>query len=456
MAPTIDREFRLGRFNQIYAHLNLICNANSCDLIELESAPDLTLLKRAIEHVIDRHPMARSVQYQRGVILGWRHLAKRLPIEIEQHHSINVDPVRLRAELLDNAWRERVPARDAHPFRFIYTRTPDKHIVQILTSHTFTDGKAAQLFSGDIAEAYGNLVAGRPLDDEMVDLPERNHDKLFLSGISWKDALRLAWRGVTGFVHDLVMPSGRLLVGGKRSGETDVLMIELPQDILGALKEAGARKGCTIHPLLLLALLRTAERDANVQGKTLRRGLRIVDNFSLRRFVDDPRMQKIYDCVAVPYTLELDPKQDDAAVIASTHARLEALKDGEILSELYRFRLLFQSSLLLPKAATIRFAANVLTRANLICTNVGAIDTRLERFGPIPVRSYFSFPQLFPPGEVMVQISAFRGHLRLVFLYDKGQMDESQARERYVKPFIDELRRITSNDVVAPTLAAAG
>ncbi|MFD0727091.1 hypothetical protein [Lysobacter brunescens] len=456
MAPTVDREFRLGRFNQIYAHLNLICNANSCDLIDLESAPDLTLLKRAIEHVIDRHPMARSVQYQRGVILGWRHLAKRLPIEIEQRTSINVDPARLRAELLDNAWRERVPVRDGHPFRFIYTRTPDRHILQILTSHTFTDGKAAQLFSGDIAEAYGHLAAGRPLDTEVIDLPERNHDRLFLSGLGWKDALRLAWKGVTGFVHDLVMPSGRLLVGGKRSGETDVLMVELPREMLGALKDAGARQGSTIHPLLLLALLRTAQQDAAAQGKRLRHGLRIVDNFSLRRFVDDPRMQKLYDCVAVPYTLELDPEQDDAAVLSTAHQRLEALKDGDILSEIYRFRLLFQSSLLLPKAATIRFAANVLTRANLICTNVGPIDARLEHFGPIAVRSYYSFPQLFPPGEVMVQISAFRGHLRLVFLYDKGQMDEAQARKRYVDPFIAELRRITASDDAVPALAANG
>jgi NRPS condensation-like uncharacterized protein len=456
MAPTADRDFRLGRFNQIYAHLNLICNANSCDLIELESAPDLGLLQRAIEHVIDRHPMARSVQYQRGVIVGWRHLAKRLPIQIEQRSSINVDPVRLRAELLDNAWRERVPVRGAHPFRFIYTRTPDRHILQILTSHTFTDGKAAQLFTGDIAETYGHLAAGRTPDPEVIDLPERNHDRLFLGGIKAKDALRLAWKGVKGFVHDLLMPAGRLLVGGKRSGDTDVLMIELPRDLLGALKDTGALHGSTIHPLLLLALLRTAQQDAAAQGKRLRHGLRIVDNFSLRRFVDDPRMQKLYDCVAVPYTLELDPVQDDATVIAATHARLEALKNGDILSEIYRFRLLFQSSLLLPKAATIRFAANVLTRANLICTNVGPIDTRLEHFGPIAVRSYYSFPQLFPPGEVMVQISAFRGHLRLVFLYDKGQMNEAQARSRYVDPFIAQLRRITATDAAAPPLAANG
>jgi hypothetical protein len=334
MAPTASRDFRLGRFNQIYAQLNLICNANSCDWIELDSAPDFALLKRAIEHTIDRHPRARSVQYQRGVILGWRHLAQRLPIEIEQRSSINVDPTRLREELLGNAWGERVPTRDGHPFRFIYTRTPEKHILQFLTSHTFTDGKAAQLFSGDIAEAYGRLSAGLPLDPEVVELPEHNHDRLFLARLRGAEALRLAWKGVAGFFHDLVMPAGRLLIAGKRSGETDVLMIELPAPMLEALKAAGARRGSTIHPLLLLALLRTAQADAGRQGKRLRHGLRIVDNFSLRRFVDDPRVHKLYDCVAVPYTLELDPDEDDEAVIRRANARLDALKNGEILSEL--------------------------------------------------------------------------------------------------------------------------
>lgn len=456
MAPTAARDYRLGRFNQIYAHLNLICNANSCDWIELDSAPDLALLKRAIEHTIDRHPRARSVQYQRGVILGWRHLAQRLPIEIEQRSSINIDPARLRAELLGNAWNERVPTRDGHPFRFIYTRTPEKHILQFLTSHTFTDGKAAQLFSGDIAEAYGRLSAGLPLDQEVVDLPEHNHDRLFLAKLRGAEALHLAWKGVAGFFHDLVMPAGRLLISGKRSGETDVLMVELPAPMLEALKAAGARRGSTIHPLLLLALLRTAQADAGRQGKRLKHGLRIVDNFSLRRFVDDPRVHKLYDCVAVPYTLELDPDEDDEAVIQRANARLDALKNGEILSELYRFRLLFQSSLLLPKAATIRFAANVLTRANLICTNVGPIDARLEHFGPIPVRTYYSFPQLFPPGEVMVQVSAFRGHLRLVYLYDKGQMSEAQMRERFVYPLIAELSRITGASSHPEHIAAHG
>lgn len=452
MAPAKDREFRFGRFNQIYAYLNLICNANSCDWIELESAPDLGLLKQAIEHTIDRHPMARSVQYQRGLVIGWRRLAERLPIVLEQRSSINVDAVQLRAELLANAWNERVPARNGHPFRFIYTRTPDRHILQFITTHIFTDGKAAQLFSSDIAEAYGHLAAGRPLDPEVIDLPERNHDRLFLANVGLKDKIRLACKGLYSLVRDLVTPSGRLLVGGKRSGETDVLMIELPQDMLSALKQTSERLACTIHPLLLLALLRTAQQDAARQGKTLRHGLRIVDNFSFRRFVEDPRIHKIYDCVAVPYTMRLDPGQDDAAVLAAANAYLETLKKGEILSELYRFRFLFHSTMLTPKVHTTRFGAHVLTRANLICSNVGPIDSRLERFGPITVRSYYSFPQLFPPGEVMLQFSSFRGRMRLIFLYDKGQMDEAAARSRFVDPFIAELRRIVGPSAMPANL----
>lgn len=447
------RDRRLGRLNQLFAHLDLICNANSCDWIELESAPDLAVLTRAIEHVIDRHPMARSIRYQRGPTLRWRHLDERLPVRVETRISPLTDPGRLRAELLQLVWSARVPSHDGHPLRFIYTRTPDRHILQIITTHIFTDGKAATLLAGDIAECYGALLAGEPWDSSVVDLPERDHERLFLAGISWRRALALSWRAARGLLHDLLAPVSRVALRTPRSGETDVLMCELPESMLGTLKQVCSQRSLTLHPLLLLAVLRTVQHDAARQGQPLRQPLRVVDNFSLRRFVDDPRMERLYDCVSVPYTLELHPDQDDASVLRNASAHLDELKRGGILSELYRFKMVFAPTAWLPKKPMMRLACEVLTRASVICTNVGPLDTRLERFGPIAVRSYFSFPQLLPPGQVMYQISAFRGRLRLVLLYDRGQMDEAAARRRFVAPFVAELERLGAS-VHLPTPTA--
>lgn len=445
----------LGRLNQLFTHLNLLCNANSCDWIELEAKPDLVLLKRAIEHVIDRHPMARSIRYRRGLGYGWRHLDRRLPIELEERESTLTDPIALRAQLLKNAWDRRVPEEDGHPFRFFYTRTPDRHVLQIITTHIYTDGKAANLFSGDIAETYGRLVAGQPLDHGMIDLPERDHDRLFLAGLSPLRRLGLFWRGMTGFLRDLMRPAGRLAFDRVPSGDTDVLMQELPAHLFEGLKRQCAMRDITLHPLLLLAVLRTCERDAEIQGSPLRHPMRIVDNFSLRRFVIAPAMERLYDCVSVPYTMTIDHRQDDDAVLKGFFEDIEALKQGEILRELYRLRLLFWSTAPLPKAPMMRMACDAL-RANVICTNVGVIDKRLESFGPVAVRSYYSFPQLLPPGELMYQISSFRGRLRLLVLYDRGQMDEAAARRRFIDPFLGYLERLAAQpSVAAPEPVAA-
>ena len=56
----------------------------------------------------------------------------------------------------------------------------------------------------------------------------------------------------------------------------------------------------------------------------------------------------------------------------------------------------------------------------------------------------------------MVQISAFRGHLRLVLLYDKGQLNEQEVQTRFVAPFVAELQRITGAPSLPDSIAVNG
>ncbi len=440
-APSGRRQL-LGRLNQTYALLNTICNANSCDLFELDGELDLVLLKRAVGHVIDRHPMARSVFVKRGPFFDWIHTDQRLPFEIETRRIDSDDPTEIRHALLSAAWERNVLTDDRHPFRLIYTATPSGFYLQIITSHVYTDGKAAGIFTADVAECYAALERGEAWNPPPADIPNRNHDRMFLKGIPISRRIKLFAQGLKGLLTDLLMPAGRLAITTPRTPATDVLMMELPDALSLGLRRTASQSGLTLHPFMLVAVLRACEKFNQKRGKSVRWPLRIVDNFSLRRFSSDPAIAHIYDCVAVPYTLTPNPECSDDELLQSLYETLEDLKQGDALRELYRLRFYYWLSLPLPKALAIKIACYLCTRADVICTNVGVLDSRLEQIGSVKVRSYFSFPQLFPPGKVMYQISSFRGKMRLALLYDRGQLTEAQARSEFADAFIDSLNNL--------------
>jgi hypothetical protein len=442
--PPPGRRQLFGRLNQTYAYLNIVCNGNSCDLIELEAELDLDLLQRVVERVIDRHPMARSVYARRGPFLDWIHCASRLPVTIEVHRIESDDPATIRHKLLAAAWGPKVLSQHQHPFRFIYTRTPRGPYLQVITTHVYTDGKAANIFAADIAECYEALEAGREWTPAPADIADRSHDRMFLGELSWRRRAHLFLAGGRCLLSDVLSPAGRLAIDGPRTSETDVLMIELPDELSDSMRRAARRHNITMHPFLLVAVLRTCEAFNHAKGRPLRRPLRIVDNFSLRRFSRDPAIHRIYDCVAAPYTLAIDPGKNNDRLLDEIYRTLDSLKQGEILRELYRLRFYYWLSLPLPKNIAIWIACFLCTRADVICSNVGVLDARLQRIGSIGVRSYFSFPQLFPPGKVMYQISSFHGRMRLALLYDRGQLTEGEARQYFVDAFLRTLGELVS------------
>jgi NRPS condensation-like uncharacterized protein len=427
-----------GRMNQSYALLEQIYNANSCEWIEVDRALNSELLLESARRVIDRHPMARSVYRRRGPWFEWIHTDRQLPINIEHQCWDSDDEEEVRAKILRNIKEFRVLRTDQHPFRFILIATPRRHFLQIMTCHVYTDGRAANIFIGDIVACYCALEADGDWRPHLVDIADRNHDRMFLADLSLLRKTQLFCSAFGSLLRDIFTFTGRLQLASAQRENTDLLLTEIPAPLIRGLKVRSKQQGLSMHAFFLVALARTLE-VFNSKGGVCPRQLRIVDNFSLRRFSRDPAIEDLYDCVAVPYTMEVNLDLGNACLLRNLNSQLESMKAGRALRELYKYRFYHWMSLPMPKWLAAKIAVNLLIRANIICTNVGQLSDKLKIIGQAQVLNFVSFPPLFPPGDIMFQFSSFDGKLRLVTLYHPNQLSRQQIQEQLVSQFIGHL-----------------
>jgi|GEM_PF-5492010 len=444
-----------GRLNQSYALLEQIYNANSCEWIELDRALDPELLLESARRVIDRHPMARSVYRRRGPWFEWIHTDRQFPVEIEQQYWDTDVEDEVRARILRNIKEFRVLRTDRHPFRFILINTPKRYFLQIMTSHVYTDGRAANIFTGDIVACYGALESGVDWRPGTVDIEDRNHDRMFLADISLIRKMRLFCSAFGSLLHDIFTFTGRLQLAPAQRDNTDLLLTEIPPTLIRDLKARAKKQGLSLHVFFLVALARTLEKF-NSQCGAERRQLRIVDNFSLRRFSRHPEIENLYDCIAVPYTMEVNLGFKDVQLLRDLNSQLEAMKAGRALRELYKYRFYHWMSLPMPKWLAAKIAVNLLIRANIICTNVGQLSDKLKTMGQAKVLNFVSFPPLFPPGDIMFQFSSFDGRLRLVTLYHPNQLSRQLIQEQMVGQFVCHLGALLQEtDADRPALVSS-
>jgi NRPS condensation-like uncharacterized protein len=427
-----------GRLNQSYALLEQIYNANSCEWIELDRALNSERLLESARRVIDRHPMARSVYRRRGPWFEWIHTDRQLPINIEHQCWDSDEEDEVRAKILRNIKEFRVLRTDQHPFRFILITTPRRHFLQIMTSHVYTDGRAANIFTGDLVACYCALEAGADWRPGVVDIADRNHDHMFLADLSLPRKVQLFCSALGSLLLDVFTFSGRLRLVSAQRDNTELLLAEIPATLIRDVKARSKELGLSIHVFFLVALARTLEAFNSQRGASPRQ-LRIVDNFSLRRFSQDPAIEDLYDCVAVPYTMEVNLDLSDARLLRDLNAQLESMKAGRALRELYKYRFYHWMSLPMPKWLAAKIAVNLLIRANIVCTNVGQLSDKLKVIGQARVLNFVSFPPLFPPGDIMFQFSSFDGKLRLVTLYHPNQLSRQQIQEQMVSQFVAHL-----------------
>lgn len=444
-----------GRLNQSFALLEHLQNSNSCEWLELDKELDAAILREAAQRVIARHPMAQSV-YKRGWFrTKWIHTDRQLPIEIERQSWGSDSEDDIQAKMFENISEYSVLREDKHPFRFIMIKTPSRCFLQVLTTHVYTDGRSANIFTHDLMDCYNCLWDGNAWSKPLADISNRNHDHMFLADVPLSSRFKYFIQAFWGLIKDLFVPSGKLNLGRSTRDCTALHLTKIPDYLVRNLKHKAKLQQVSLHAMFLLALVRTIQAFNEENSSKTKSRIRILDNFSLRRFSDHESIDELYDCIAVPYVLKTNLKRTDKQIMEGFNRQLTNMKAGGALRELYKYRFYYWMSLPIPKKLAGRIAASVMVRANVICTNVGILNPALTRFGDSKILSYISFPALLPPGDTIFQLSTYRGSLRLLTLYHRDQLTESKLQLELVSVFVKKLSEIAHSSTFSKTSSSS-
>lgn len=422
---------RLSPLNQGYRNLAMLVSANSCEWIELDGPLDPALLHAAAVEVVRRHPVLNSVQSLRFPFYGWKELAG--PIEVDIRHdrlSQAPDAQALHARLVGHIHHEPLPITRARPWRLQVTELPDGRTwLQIITTHVFTDGRSANVVARDLGAAYSALAAGRALPSSPTRTDERDPFRLFTARLPLATRWRLGWQGLRAIWRDATARCTGLVLPARPCGQTCVRLHDYGSPAWQQLHQGARAAGLSVHPLIIAAVLRVVQ-SLNQRGGHASPVIRLIDNFSLRRFAPSPAsIDDLYDVFAVPYTIDFEMEPDTRSLVQQIRRKLDALKAGGILAELYRNWHYRNASLLSDKKLGTRLVVRHVMRSNVICTNIGPVPEDFGSFGPRQVVDYYSFSQMFPPGRVMFLFSTWRGRLRMVLLHDGNTVPDELAEE---------------------------
>lgn len=410
-------------------------NANSCEWLEIEQPIDIAVLTAAARLVQMRHPVLRA-----RTRLGAYWQVDPAVAAPEVHvATLDVAPgAPLTDVLMANVWRRRLLLDTGPAFRLHVTHLPGRTVLQIVTTHVYTDGRSANIVAADLVAAYDAVLNGSTFDTDPVDLLDRDLRKTFWQGLSARER-RAAYAGaVRAMVRDARTACLKIVGKGHDRGMTEVVFRDLGTEALDNLRVASARHGMSRHPFYILAAARAIMAFNARRGVTDAKPLRIIDNVSLRPF-GDAAMQALYELCAIPYTLVVDPAADDATILATARDGLRALRNGKALDEVARQYLLAIGAALGPKILGLKLVLATLIKSNVILSNVGPVDDAMFAGKGLRVIDYYSFSQLFPPGEVMIFVSTARGRLRFVCLYDSANFTRQEVEEELCADFIHTL-----------------
>lgn len=419
----------LSPLNQIYRNLAMLTSANSCEWISLSQPLDLKLLREAAEAVVRMHPVLNSVQLRRGLFFYWKELDTPVEVDIRYERLPALTEEALHPRLVANIHAEPLPITRHRPLRLHVTELDDGRTwLQIITTHVFTDGRSANVVARDLAHAYGTVSAGM-WPAQPVSPASRDPFDLFTRHLSFGQRWRLGWQGLKAIFSDLFSRVVALKLPGRPRGETRISFFDLGSAKWSELRAHARAQGLSVHPFIVAAVLRVIEtlnRRNGIESPVIR----LIDNFSLRRFAAQPeQLADLYDVYAVPYTIDFQMSPDSRELVQRIRGKLDALKAGGILAELYRNWHYRNSALLSDKKIGTRLVTRFVMKSNVICTNIGPVPEDFSRFGEAQVLDYYSFSQMFPPGQLMFLFSTYRNRLRLVLLHDGNNIEAALASE---------------------------
>jgi hypothetical protein len=449
--------------NQTYGYLERLLapqghNSNSCDWFELEHAPDLGLLKEAAACVCRRHEALQA-----ATSLGGRHgwSWRRDPDALPEIHHVRVRgrcPEDAPDELVRrNIWDWPLDLEKGPPWRLHVTEYDDLTILQSVTTHIYTCGKSANLISVELFRAYEALSRGLLPDCSPVAVADRRNTILFQSRWTFRDHLR-AFLGSSAALVREILTTPMKLAGDRTSivtrGRTRVEFVDLGPELWHQLRREARAEGVSRHPFYLAAWSEALSRYNIAHGEKVRPKVKFMDNLSLRPF-SDQNLDNFYDLCAVPYAIEVPSGDSTPEKRREIFATVEDLRAGKILRELTRYEIYHRMMKVLPVVVTTKVLLRTVIKSRFILSNIGPVPTEILENRALPLRRYFSFPQLFPPGKVMLLITTTPDTVRAIFLWDEVAVSSRDMKQDLIPGFRAALARSIGLRSEIPTPVAA-
>lgn len=416
-------------------------NANSCEFLLLDQMPDLAALAQAVRLVAARHPVLRARIVASSLRAPyWVADAAPEPQIVHQRISGPV-PADAADQLSGNVWGKVLDLRNGPPWRLHLSQYEDGTVLQVVTSHVFTDGKSANQLIRDLVRAYAAVVGGGHFDTAPVEPATRDMNALYLASLPAARRRRAYANALKGIAHEAVRRPVGLPLRSRASGRTRVALVDLGPNRWQALRAAARTEGISRHPFFVAAMVEAIASFNAAHGGRISGHVKLIDNFSLRPFAAQD-LSELYELTAVPYAMEIPlAAAPDAGFRRTVSERIEYLRQDAILDEVARYRLYMASSTFSPKLLSTRLVLAAVVKSNVLLSNVGALPMEILDETPLGLRDYFSFSQLFPPGRLMLFLSSTPATLRAVCLWNDAGLQESDVRNEFLPRFIDALDR---------------
>jgi hypothetical protein len=93
----------------------------------------------------------------------------------------------------------------------------------------------------------------------------------------------------------------------------------------------------------------------------------------------------------------------------------------------------------LPRPLASKLALQYLVNGNVLCTNPGIVPFDYPRMENAPITDFYSFSQVFPPGQLMFVFTTFRQSFRLATVYNEFAVTAAQV-QTIINDVVAELR----------------
>lgn len=434
--------------NKMFIFLNYVVNGNSCLYFELDQPLNVAVLRNSLDLLVDRHPLLNRRLSRSLLGYQWASIDGPSRVELECQECDSAEQDKILDLLRRNAWQQGIRLFGETHLKAYYVKAPSCCYVQLVPNHILADARSSDLLMSDLARIYDCLSQGKtvPAQPESVRKDGSNSSALFTGDLSLARKIKLHLLALANIVIDACRREHGIAVGTpgdrrRQRGATCVVSREIDAAFVDTMKPRLKQNGLTMHPILVLAVLRTVEHFNKRRGKAADI-IRVSDMFSLLPFAKQD-LTNVYDCFVVPFTSYYKMCKDDMAMLASIRDSIAYYKRGGILRELFRQAIYTYSGAFLPRRMATNMVTRFVAKSNIVISNPGKVKFGIPDFGSAKVLSYTSFSQLFPPARIFFLFSTFRNQLRLNILYDENAFSADEVeREIYVE-FLKNLQRIS-------------